>query len=192
MKITITGMPGAGKSTIAKALSEKLNLKIYSMGQIRRDIAKKKGITIHEFNKQGETDPSTDNEVDNYQKEIGQKEDNIIMEGRTSFFLVPDSIKLFVDVSLDEGAVRILKDLHDEEKGKKRNEGKIETIEEMKDMLAKRTDSDRRRYKKYYGVEDAFDKNQFDIIVDTTKLTIEEAIQETVNKIKEYTKTKKL
>jgi len=192
MKITITGMPGAGKSTIAKALAEKLDLKIYSMGQIRRDIAKKKGITIHEFNKLGETDPSTDNEVDDYQKEIGQKEDNIIMEGRTSFFLIPNSIKIFIDVSPDEGAARILKDLHDEEKGKKRNEGKIGTLEEMKDMLAKRTDSDRRRYKKYYDVEDSFDKSQFDIVIDTTNLTSEEAIQETINKIEKYKKAKRL
>ncbi|HII15831.1 MAG TPA: AAA family ATPase, partial [Nanoarchaeota archaeon] len=39
MQITIGGVPGAGKSTVAKLIAEKLGYKSYSMGAIRREIA---------------------------------------------------------------------------------------------------------------------------------------------------------
>jgi len=187
MKITVTGMPGAGKSTIAAALSKKLGLKRYYMGQIRRDMAKKLGMTLDEFNKLGETDPTTDIDVDNYQKELGKNEDNIIIEGRTSFFLIPDSIKLFIDVKIEEGARRIFKDTQDKEKSGKRNEGAPKDEKEMTNTLKKRIECDRKRYKKYYNVDDVYDKGQFDIIIDTTDLTAEQSAKTVLDKIKEFT-----
>jgi CMP/dCMP kinase len=186
MIITISGTPGSGKSTIAQAISKELKLKHYYIGKIRRDIAKKKGMTLEEYNQLGETDPSTDIDVDNYQKELGKKEDNIIIEGRTSFFFIPHSIKIFIDVDLDEASKRILNDLKDKEKNKERNEGKAETIKQMKQLLIKRIDSDIKRYKKYYNIENAYDKKDFDIVINTTKLSKKDAIKETLKKIKRY------
>ncbi len=39
MIITIAGMPGSGKTTVAKILADKLNLKRYSMGDLRGKMA---------------------------------------------------------------------------------------------------------------------------------------------------------
>ena len=76
MIISISGTPGAGKSTVAPMLADKLGYKRYYMGGLRREAARKRGLTIEEYNKLGETDPSTDLEVDRYQEELGKKENN--------------------------------------------------------------------------------------------------------------------
>jgi cytidylate kinase len=42
--------------------------------------AKQRGLTLAEYNQLGETDPETDKEVDQYQRELGEKKDNFIIE----------------------------------------------------------------------------------------------------------------
>ncbi len=108
---------------------------------------KKMGMTLEEYNTYGEKHPETDLDVDNYQKQLGQTQDNFIMEGRTSWFLIPQSLKLYIKVSAQEGARRIFQDL---QKENKRNESKnINTIEELIQKNKKRMKSDDLRYKKY-------------------------------------------
>ena len=51
MRITISGKAGSGKSTVAKLLSEKLNLRHYSIGDLMRAIADEKGLNLLELNK---------------------------------------------------------------------------------------------------------------------------------------------
>jgi CMP/dCMP kinase len=191
MIITLSGIPGSGKSTIGKALSKKLKFKYYSMGMIRRDIAKKKGLTLEQYNKLGETNPSTDTSVDEYQVKLAKKEDNIILEGRTSFYFVPQSVKLFIDISINEAAKRILKDLKDKKKNKLRNEGNAKNIKEMKQLILKRISSDKKRYNKYYKIKNAYDKKQFDIIINTTNLSKKEALSLTIKKIDLFLKRNK-
>jgi predicted cytidylate kinase len=183
MIITITGEPGSGKSTIGKKLAEKLNYERFYIGQIRRDAAKKMGMTLAEYNKYGETHPETDIEVDDYQKKLGQEKDNFIIEGRTSWFLIPHSIKLYITVDPLVGAQRVHRELQNENA---RNEDKnIDTVESLVESQQKRMRSDKLRYEKYYN-KDCFDKNNFDFVIDTTKLTPDEVFQ----KVWEYIKSK--
>ena len=74
MRLTINGIPGSGKSTAAKLLAKKLKLKYYGMGQMRREIAKERGLSIAELNKIGEKDAWTDNAVDDFQKKLVKKD----------------------------------------------------------------------------------------------------------------------
>jgi cytidylate kinase len=177
-------MPGSGKSTIAKELSTALGIKRYYIGGMRRDIAKRKGMTLEELNKLGETDPSTDKEVDNYQVELAKREDNFIMEGRTSFFLIPNSIKIFVDVDFDEGCRRIFKELQEPSGAAKRNETGAKTLEELKRSLAARMESDHKRYKKYYNMDNVYDRRHFDIVIDTTGCTIKQSYEKVLSAVK--------
>ena len=55
-------------------------MKRYYIGGMRRALAKKRGMTLAEYNKLGEKDPSTDREVDDYQTELGKKKNNIIVD----------------------------------------------------------------------------------------------------------------
>ncbi len=171
MIISISGDAGAGKSTVAKKLAEKLNFSRYYIGGLRRQKAKERGMTLEEYNKLGENDPSTDLEVDNYQKELGKKEDNFVIEGRTSWYFIPHSFKIYFSVDKKEGAKRIQKEL---QKKNDRNEGdNLKTVEDVIVSIEKRKISDSKRYKKYFNI-DVYDMSNYDCIIDTTNLTPEE------------------
>jgi cytidylate kinase len=173
MQITIGGMPGSGKSVIGKYLAEKLNLKFYSIGNIRRELAQKRGLTILEFNKLNE---DTDTEVDNYQKELGEKESDIIVDGRLAFHFLPNSKKIFLYVTPEEAAKRIFKD-------QRSSESKYKSEEQIVNDIKIRTNNDKERYMKYYNIN-PYKKSNFDLYLDTTNLTIEEVKQKVLDFVK--------
>lgn len=181
MIITIAGEPGSGKTTIARMLAEKLGWPSYDVGNMRRQAAKARGLTLEEYNRLGEKDPSTDKEVDAWQKELGQKEDNFIIQGRMSWHFIPDSLKIYLKVNPREGAKRIFEQLQNNER---QNEFKeFKTVGDVADLNAKRVVSDKKRYSKYYGV-DAYDESNFDLIVDTTGKSIAETFETVWQSIK--------
>ena len=169
MIISFAGNAGAGKSTVALKLAEKLGWPRYYMGGLRRAKAKDLGITLEDYNKLGESDPKTDLEVDEYQAELGRNEDNFVIEGRTSWHFIPHSFKIFLDVNEKIGAERIL---HDLETNENRNETtkKVETLEEMIEKNHQRKTSDTLRYQKYFNI-DAYNPNNFDLVIDTSYLS---------------------
>ncbi len=173
MKITIGGMPGSGKTVVGQFLAQGLGYEFYSIGGIRRELAKKRGLTIGQYNALEE---DTDTEVDNFQRELGKKGDKFIIEGRLSFHFVPDSLKLYFDCDMMESAKRIFNTSRTtEDKGK--------SVKETFENLKSRVDSDRLRYKKYYNL-DAYDKSQFDFVIDTTKLPLEEVQKKVLEFVK--------
>lgn len=181
MIISISGSHGSGKSTIAKLLAEKLNWPRYYMGGLRREAALRKGLTLAEYNKIGETDPSTDLEVDNYQKELGEKKDNFIIEGRTSWYFIPHSLKIYIDVDRRIGAERIWENL---QKENNRNEdNNLNSIEDVEKSLEERFKSDKLRYKKYFNI-DVYDLKNYDFIINTNNLSIKEVFEEVHSFIK--------
>src|SRR3989344_2646137 len=116
MIISISGKPGAGKTTVANILAKRLSWPQYYIGEIRRKIAAKKGMSIQEYNKLGEKDPSTDIDVDKYQEKLGKTKDNFVIQGRTSFKFIPHSIKVYIDVDFEEGVRRIWQSLKEDPK----------------------------------------------------------------------------
>lgn len=181
MIISISGAAGSGKSTIAKMLAENLGWPRYYIGELRRQKAKLMGLTLEEYNKFGENDFNTDFEVDKYQKDLARKEGNFIIEGRTSWHFIPQSLKIYFDVDEKIGAQRIFNDL---KKSNKRNEGVLlNNYEDVVRSLKERKRSDMKRYKKYYNI-DVFDKNNYDYVIDTTNLSIDEVFQRAYKLIK--------
>lgn len=174
MIISFGGNIGSGKSTAAKKLAEKLGWPRYYIGGILREQAKERGLTIEEFYKLGETDPSIDKGVDDYQRELGKNQDNFIIEGRTSWFLIPHSFKIFLAVDEKTGAERVL---HSILKSDQRNEGQgVTTIEEMIKVNRQRKQSEIDRYWTYYQ-KDIFDLSNYDLVIDTTNLSPEEVFE---------------
>ena len=97
-----------------------------------------------------------------------------------SFFLIPNSIKVFLDVDFETGVKRIFDEIS--KNATERNEGNIKTLEDAKSSIQKRMDSDNVRYKKYYNV-DVFDRLQYDIVLDTTNLTKEQVVEKLLEEI---------
>lgn len=171
MIISLSGTAGSGKSTVGERLASELSWPRYYMGQMRRDAAKRRGMTLADYNALGETDPATDKEVDEFQKKLGETEDNFIVEGRTSWYFIPHSLKIYIYVSPEEGARRIFGSL---KKKNERNEGILpESIEDVKRGMLERAESDRLRYKKYYDM-DVNDPSHYDLYLDATSLSQEE------------------
>jgi len=185
--ITISGDPGSGKSTIAKELAKKLSAKggsasggkakrIY-VGEIRRNLAKEKGLTLEQLNQYAQTHPETDVDIDkkvaSQARQLAKKY-LVIVEGRTQFHFIPESFKLYIKVSLNEGAKRIWRQIQSEKAKSARNEGKINSLAQLKKSILKRIASDKKRYQKYYNLDHTL-KLHYDLIVDTTKITAKQA-----------------
>lgn len=174
MIISLSGAGGSGKSTIAQMLADKLGWPRYYIGGLRREAAKKRGLTLEEYNKLGESDPATDKEVDEYQAELAKKEDNFIIEGRTSWYFIPQSLKIYLDVNPQEGARRIFSNLKQKNN---RNEARdLDSEEAVLESNKRRMASDTLRYRQYYGI-DVYDPKHYDFYLDTTPLDREKVFQ---------------
>ncbi len=173
MIISISGNPGSGKSTVAKILIDKLGAERIYVGGIRRELARKKGMTLEELNEYAKTHPETDVDVDRAASEKARELERggkvVIAEGRTMFHFIPESIKVYVKVDANEGARRIWQDLQKKELADARNEGAIGSIEEMKEKVARRHKEDSARYVQYYQI-DPSDESHYDFVVDSTKI----------------------
>ena len=180
MKITIAGMPGAGKGKLRKNLEKKYNIKSLSIGDLRREYAQEKeGLSIQEFNDLAEKNPKYDLEFDEYQKEWGKKNKKFVIEGRLAYHFFPESIRIFLDVDKKIGAQRILEANRDSEK-------KCNSLEEQVKVNEERCASDVIRYWNAHQVKNCYDQDQFDVVIDTTKRNEEEVLDIVEKKIIDY------
>lgn len=180
MIITISGMPGSGKSTIGRRLAEHLGYHRYDMGGLRRKLAAERNMTLAEFNALGEKEEFTDRDVDAYVTKLGETEDNFVIESRTAFHFIPKGIHLLLDVDPAEGARRIFQHLQ-ESGGALRNEDvNLQTAEDVLKSNQGRMASDRKRYAQYYNL-DVFNPAHYDLVVDTTYLTEDEVFLKIVD-----------
>jgi CMP/dCMP kinase len=180
MIIAIAGSAGGGKSSTAKLLAERLGYTYYSVGGLRGRIAQEMGMTIDELNALGEQDPSTDRIADEYQRELGRKEDNFVIEGRLAWYFIPHAVKILLTCDPDEAARRVF--LARRQETSRSDEPIYKNVEETKHILAERTASDIRRYQTHYGINYQ-DPSHYDLILDTTH---NKNPEETVAAILEY------
>jgi len=167
MIIAIHGRAGSGKSSVAKALAKKLGFRHYSIGDLRRRMACERGLTLAEFNKLGERESFTDEEVDRFQEQLGKSEDNFVIDGRTCFHFIPQSVKIYLYAKPAVRAQRVFAD--------ERKTERFKSLEEVRKALAERERSDERRYRKYYNL-DVHDRKNFDLFIDTTNIPVEEVV----------------
>lgn len=151
MRITIGGCPGSGKTTLCVKLAEAFHLTHVSAGQVFRDMASERGVSLEEFSRMAEMDESIDFEVDKRQKE--RAVENTVTEGRITAHLVDADVKIWLSASLEVRARRIAsrENIPYEEALKKTEEREI---------------SERKRYERYYGI-DAGDLSVYDVVLNT-------------------------
>lgn len=188
MIITITGDAGSGKSTVAKILVDKLDAERVYAGGIFRKMAKEQNMTLEEFleytKKHPEIHSKVDEEIRDDARKYSKLGKDVIVEGRVHFYFIPESIKFFLKVDLNEAAERIWKDLNDKETSRSRNENSTHSLKETKKKILERNQQDRERYQKLYHI-DIYDLKNFDLIVDTTNITPQQAAQKILDFIHE-------
>jgi len=180
MIISIAGGPGTGKTSVGKELAKRLGYQFYSVGALRGELALKRNVTIDGLNEIGETDASTDNPVDTYQRELGEREDSFVIEGRLSWHFIPHSFKVLLTCDLDEATRRVFnaRRAHPEDR---QDEELYASVEETKKAIQRRVESDVRRYKKYYDV-DYRDPLQYDLVLETATISGSDAVTDIVEK----------
>lgn len=186
--ITISGNPGSGKSTAATKLCQLLQGEQIYVGQIRRDMAKEKGMSLEQFNEYSIGRPECDVDVDIVAaakaRELYSQGKSVIVEGRTQFHFIPESVKLYIFVEPEEGARRILAALQDKNQASTRNEASADDLSTKVLQVIKREETDAQRYVGLYGF-DHRDRRHYDRVIDSTKLSPEEVVEQALQYISE-------
>lgn len=177
MKVTISGTPGSGKTSVGKMLANKLGYAYFDVGQLRRDMASERGITLFELNEIGKAERWTDEEADAKTKNIGETQDDFIFVGRLTYHFIPDAVKIYLTCDVNEAAKRIFLE--------KREKELFNSIEEAKERIIERQEKDVKRYIKWYDL-DVNDTSKFDLILDTTAKTIDEVLVEILKVLEKY------
>lgn len=160
MIVTISGLIGSGKTTLATALAKKFKLRHVSAGIIFRKMAKERRMTLAEFSKFAEGSEEIDREVDARQVQLAQR-GGAVVDGRLSGWLVKNAdIKIWLKASLEERAKRV---------AKRENKSLEAALRETKEREA----SEARRYKEIYGI-DLSDLSIYDAILNTDIFNAEE------------------
>jgi cytidylate kinase len=157
MLVTISGLPGSGTTTAAGLLAEKYDLELVSAGDVFRTLAREKDMTLAEFGRLAESDPSIDLMIDERQKEIALTGDNIILEGRLAGHMADNSqsfcLSFWLKAPREERVRRIV-----QREGSSYDVRLAETVE--------REASEALRYQEIYSI-DINDLSVYDLVIDS-------------------------
>ncbi|MDD3172680.1 MAG: cytidylate kinase family protein [Herbinix sp.] len=182
MHITITGNLGSGKSTICKLLNEKYQFEVYSTGKVQRELARKMNMTTLELNQLMCSDKKYDKMIDDETARISKenRDKDIIFDSRLAWHFVERSFKVFVSVSLEVAAERVMNDQRGAEE-------KYSSLEEAKNLLAERAATERFRYKDMYNLN-YMDFSNYNLIIDSTYCLPDKIAEIIIKEAKEYYK----
>ncbi len=169
--ITIGGYPGSGKSSTAKGVAAALRYEHFSSGDRFRELAAERGISVEQINLTAEAEKEIDLQVDEWLKNLYQTRENMVIDSRMAFRWMPDAFKVYLDLEPHLAAERTLS--HIQKEGRVGQTGS--SVEEILRNTAERVASERKRYDNLYGVN-VYDKNNFDLIVDTAANGLEQVI----------------
>jgi CMP/dCMP kinase len=175
--ITISGNPGAGKTTLGKMLAKELNYEFFSGGDLRGKYAQSLNKTIDELNDLCKEKPEYHTKCDKYQKVIAENNPNIVIESWLGWYFVKNSINIFISVDPRVGAERIYNEMKTNSKYRK-DEKVYNSIDDCQKQLAKRVKVSREQFIELYGKKADFLKlKNYNIIVDSTKFPLNKVYQ---------------
>ena len=163
MRVTISGLPGSGTTTVAKILAERLNCKLISAGEVFRKMAKDLGMSLEEFSKYARENPEIDKKLDKLQKELAEKENDVVVEGRLSGWFVNADLKVWIYCE-------------DEERYKRVAKRENLSYEEAKRKTMERERIEKERYKKFYGIN-IDDLTIYDVAINSGRFKPEEIVE---------------
>jgi CMP/dCMP kinase len=180
--ITIAGRPSSGKSTAARAVAEMLGYQHFSSGDLFRALGRERGMDVLQMNLSAEQNTEIDHLVDERLREIGQTEDQIVIDSRTAWHWIPNSYKVFLDLDLKIGAERILSSMTEE---RMENEHVPHDPVAYAELLRERLASESRRYRALYDI-DPYQMENYDLVIDTAENSKEQTLQLLLDSFKSW------
>jgi cytidylate kinase len=162
VRILLSGLSGTGSTTAAKRIAADLGLRYVYGGQIFRNLAAERGISLEELAESLERDPEAEREIDRRLVAEGLGDD-VLVEGRTIGWIFPpgvDALRIWLTCDLQERLRRVQAREHHPRSA---------------ENLLRREASDNRRYRTLYGIEPD-DFSPFDLVLDTTNLSVDEVV----------------
>ncbi len=167
MLVTISGVPGSGKTTVARLLAERLALPHVYAGDLYRAEAKSRGLTLEQFNLLCEADHSIDRQLDAAMAERA-RQGGCILEGRLAGYLAAENdlqaLKVWLTASDEVRARRVAQ----------RECGEWRQIEKENRL---RHASDAKRYLDIYDF-DLADTGVYDLILSSDDRSPPELVEE--------------
>lgn len=160
--ITITGMPGSGKSSTANKVADALGYARFSSGDFMRSVAFDMGLTIEELNRHMEKDPTIDRVVDAKITSVGETETNLVIDSRLAWHWIPQAFKVFLKLDTRTAAERVFRQIQNEG----RSVESAQNIEEMHASIEARLKSEQTRYANLYDIN-YLDESNYDLVIDT-------------------------
>ena len=152
--ITISGLPGSGKTTVARLVAQALGLEHVYAGDLFRRQAEAEGLTLEEYARRAETDHSIDRRLDDAMRARARRGD-AVLEGRLAAFMADEAgapaLRVFLDAPEPVRATRIA--------GREGGD----TAERLRQIQAREA-SDARRYRQIYGL-DYHDPSRYDLVL---------------------------
>ncbi|PKL64486.1 MAG: cytidylate kinase [Methanomicrobiales archaeon HGW-Methanomicrobiales-3] len=161
MRITVSGLPGSGTTSLSRYLAERHGFDMISAGEVFRQLAREHNMELAAFGRLAEEDPSYDKMIDARQKEIAQTQNNIIVEGRLSGWMVPQAdLKIWLYAPIGCRIKRIA--TRDEVTDEKTAEA----------LTLEREACEAGRYRSYYDI-DINDLSIYHLVLDSERWNIE-------------------
>jgi cytidylate kinase len=162
MRVTVSGLPGSGTTSLARYLAAEHNLDLISAGEVFRQMAKEREMDLVEFGRLASEDSSIDRLIDERQKEIAAEKNDIIVEGRLSGWFIGDAeLKIWLTASLECRIRRILaRDV-------------IENLDIAKKTTRQREECEAERYRTYYDI-DIGDLSPYHMVLNSERWGVEE------------------
>ncbi|MDP9248929.1 MAG: cytidylate kinase family protein [bacterium] len=181
--ITITGTLGSGKSSTADKVAQKLGFQRFSSGDFMRKLAVEMGISLNDLSIKAQTDPDIDIKIDDEVRKAGELE-KIVIDSRLAFHWIPESFKVYLDLPPEIAKQRILNNL--KENPLRRQSEDSSSPEEIEEKIKSRRESEKKRYKDLYGIEDHTDKKNFDLVIDTNQNNLDQVVALVVSEYKQW------
>lgn len=157
MILTVSGPPGSGTTTLARTLSQRFDLEYVSGGDVFREEAEERGVSVGEFNRMVEEEPEIDRDLDQRQKEIARERDDVLLESRLAGWMAEEH----ADVSIWLKA-------EDRVRAERVAEREDVTVDEALEESRQRESSEAKRYSDLYDI-DIDDLSVYDLVIDTER-----------------------